>query len=158
MGVEPARGFDGFAAAFGMILWLRRARARRALLGLIAVVPVYLLAAALEFQVTLRILQGFLAMLVIVLVVVFQEDLRRFFERIGTWGMGDRPALPCFDAVDALVRTAGRLADTRTRALIVIPGRDALDRHLDRRVELQARLSEPLLRSPEVGLAPPPGR
>jgi uncharacterized protein (TIGR00159 family) len=132
---------------FGVILWLRRTRARRALLGLIAVVPVYLVAAGLEFQVTLRMVQGFLAVLVIVLVVVFQDDLRRFFERIGTWGLGERPALPSFDAVDALARTAGRLAETRSGALIVIPGGDPLDRHLEGGVGLQAQLSEPLLLS-----------
>jgi uncharacterized protein (TIGR00159 family) len=108
---------------------------------------VYLLAAGLEFQVTLRILQGFLAVLVIVLVVVFQDDLRRFFERIGTWGLGERPALPSFDAVDALVRTAVRLADTRSGALIVIPGQDPLERHLEGGIELRAQLSEPLLLS-----------
>ena len=76
-------------ATVGVLLWLairfvRRTRGRRALIGLTLLGGVYLLARALDLQLTASLFQGFFAVLVLVLVVVFQEDLRRLFEQLGT--------------------------------------------------------------------------
>lgn len=62
---------------WALVLWVRRTRARLALAGLAIVGGVYLLARELDLRLTAWILQGFFAVFVIVLVVVFQEDLRR---------------------------------------------------------------------------------
>src|SRR5262249_55919302 len=74
-----------------LLLWaalsfVRRARARIALAGVAISGALYVLARYLELQLTVWILQGFFAVLVLVLVVVFQEDLRRLFEQIAVWG------------------------------------------------------------------------
>jgi DNA integrity scanning protein DisA with diadenylate cyclase activity len=96
---------------------------------------------------TVWILQGFFAVLVIVLAVVFQDDLRRLFEQIAGWGLRRKaPAAP-LDAVDALVGAVRRLAAQRVGALIVIPGREPLDRHVTGGIALGGLLSEPLLLS-----------
>ncbi|MGH7337566.1 MAG: TIGR00159 family protein, partial [Myxococcota bacterium] len=76
-------------ATVGVLLWLairfvRRTRGRRALIGLTLLGGVYLLASALDLQLTASLFQGFFAVLVLVIVVVFQEDLRRLFEQLGT--------------------------------------------------------------------------
>jgi hypothetical protein len=85
---------------------------------------------------------------VLVLVVVFQDDLRRIFEQVGAWvsrRRGDEPggAGPS----EVLVRTVEQLADARTGALVVVPGREPIDRHVEGGVELDGRISEPLLLS-----------
>jgi len=83
--------------------WLRRARARIALAGVGIAAAAFLIARQLELQMTVWILQGFFAVLVIVLVVVFQEDLRRLFEQIAIFGLRRKPVSAPPDAVDALV-------------------------------------------------------
>lgn len=129
------------------LTWLRRARARIALVGVAIAAGAYLLARQLELSMTVWILQGFFAVLVIVLVVVFQEDLRRLFEQIAIWGLRRKPPSAPPDAVDALVGAVRRLVAQRCGALFVIPGREPLDRHVAGGVALGGLVSEPLLLS-----------
>ena len=110
--------------------WLRRARARIALAGVAIAGAAFLVARQLELQMTVWILQGFFAVLVLVLVVVFQEDLRRLFEQVAVWGLRRKPAAAPPDAVDALVGTVRQLLSQGVGALFVIPGREPLDRHV----------------------------
>ena len=135
------------ALAWAVFGWLRRARSRLALLGVFFLSLIYLAARQLDLQLTVWILQGFFAVLVIVLAVVFQEDLRRFFEQLVVMGLRRRAAALPTGAVDALVRAVQQQAKTRTGALYVIPGRGPLDPHLEGGIELDARLSVPLLLS-----------
>ncbi len=142
--------FDVLAVAavvFALLVWLRRSRARLALVGMAIAGAIYLLARLAGFALTAWVLQGFFAVLVIVLVVVFQEDLRRFFEGLAAWGLLRRPDAPSATVADVIVRSVARLAETRTGALIVIPGIEPLDRHLEGGIALDALLSEPLLLS-----------
>ena len=67
---------------WGAIAWARRVHAILALVGLLFIWLFYLAAMQLELQLTAWFFQGFFAALVIFLVVVFQDDLRRLFERI----------------------------------------------------------------------------
>jgi len=127
--------------------WLRRARARIALAGVGIAAAAFLIARQLELQMTVWILQGFFAVLVIVLVVVFQEDLRRLFEQIAIFGLRRKPVSAPTDAVDALVGTVRQLVASGVGALFVIPGREPLDRHVAGGIPLGGLLSEPLLLS-----------
>jgi uncharacterized protein (TIGR00159 family) len=127
---------------------VRRTRARPALLGLTTLGAIYLAARQLGLGLTAAIFQAFFAVLVLVLVVVFQDDLRRIFEQVGAWVSRRRGEEPSGSgANDVLVRCAEQLAAARTGALIVVPGREPIDRHLEGGVELDGRLSEPLLLS-----------
>ncbi len=129
------------------IAWLRTSRARLALLGLLILVAVYLVARQLELALTAWLLQGFFAVFVIVLVVVFQEDLRKLLEQIAVLGLRRKPLTALADHIDTLVRSLVELAEQRRGALVVIPGRDPLDRYLDGGVPVDAQLSESLLLS-----------
>jgi diadenylate cyclase len=130
----------------GLVL-LRRTQARMALLGLAMLGVVYIAARQLGLQLTAAILQGFFAVLVLVLVVVFQDDLRRFFEQIAALGLRRRRA-PVRDGVeDVLVRAVNRLAKGRVGALLVLPGLEPIERHVDGGIELGGRVSEALLLS-----------
>lgn len=139
----------GLVAAFGWlaIRYFRRTHARTALAGLALLAVVYVFARALDLRLTAALFQSFFAVVVLVLVVVFQEDLRRVFEQLGTWGRGRTSVPPETEALDLLVRTVARLAATRTGALFVLPGQEPLDRHVEGGVALGGRLSEPLLLS-----------
>jgi uncharacterized protein (TIGR00159 family) len=139
-------------ATVGVLLWLairfvRRTRGRRALTGLTLLGGVYLLARALDLQLTASLFQGFFAVLVLVIVVVFQEDLRRLFEQLGTLRRGSARARRGVDVNDVIVRAVARLAATRVGALIVLPQREPIESHVEGGIPLDGRLSEPLLLS-----------
>ena len=129
------------------LISLRATRARMALFGMGIVLGIYLAADRLDLELTTQILQGFLAVSVLVIVVVFQEDLRRLFEQIATIGLQRRPLAAVVDGVDTLSRALVRLTERKEGALVVIPGREPLEPHLDGGVALDARISEPLLLS-----------
>jgi diadenylate cyclase len=130
-----------------VLRYLRRTRAGPALLGLTMLGGVYLVARWLSLELTAALFQAFFAVLVLVMVVVFQDDLRRVFEQLGAWGARRTHEEHPPDALDIVARAAVRLAASRTGALIVIARREPLERHLEGGIPLGGRISEPLLLS-----------
>jgi uncharacterized protein (TIGR00159 family) len=130
-----------------LIVWLRTTRARFAAVGLAILTGLYLLAQQLELQLTVWLFQGFFAAVVLVMIVVFQEDLRRLFERIAVAGLRRRRPRPGPDVVEIVTRAVADLARASIGALIVVPGRDPLERHVEGGAHLRGRVSEPLLLS-----------
>jgi uncharacterized protein (TIGR00159 family) len=129
------------------IAWLRNSRARLALVGLAALGALYLSARGFDLRLTTWLLQGFFAVGALVLVVVFQDDLRRLFERIAVWGLRRGTPRPTRRAQDVLVRACFSLAREKVGALIVLPGKEPLTRHMEGGVALDGQLSDELLAS-----------
>ncbi|MEZ4334542.1 MAG: diadenylate cyclase [Myxococcota bacterium] len=130
-----------------LIAWVREARARIALGGVFAIALLFWLARWLDLRLTTSLLQGFIAVAALVLVVVFQDDLRRLFERITVLVMRHSTPRPSADFLDELAGLAFSLAHRRIGALFVLPGREPLDRLLEGGFFLDGRVSDPLLRS-----------
>jgi diadenylate cyclase len=129
------------------IAWVREARARVALGGVAAVAAFFGAAQWLDLRLTTTLLQGFIAIAALVLVVVFQDDLRRFFEGITLWLVRNATPRPSGDVLDELGSLCFSLASRRVGSLLVFPGRESLDRLLDGGQYLGGRVSEPLLLS-----------
>ena len=134
---------------WGLLAWTRRMHARMALAGLAFLGAFYLLARQFELQLTAWIFQGFFAVLVVLLVVVFQDDLRRLFEQIAALG-------PWQKGIEAPRRAVWRYWFARYiywrrsggGALVVLPGREPLDRLLQGGIVLlHATISEELIDS-----------
>jgi len=108
----------------------------------------YIVARVLDLRLTAWIFQGFFAIFLVMIVVVFQEELRQLFERIALWSLGRRgtPASVA-DPTDVLVSCLADFAKNRTGALIVLPGTQPVQRHIRGGIELNGRLSVPLLAS-----------
>lgn len=132
---------------YTIMVWARGARAHFALMGIGMAGCVYVLARQLGLALTAWIFQAFFAVLLIVLVVVFQRELRQLFERIAVWGLHRQDPPSPVKATDVIVETVSRLVANRQGALIVVPGRDPLERHLSGGIALRAEISEPLLLS-----------
>jgi diadenylate cyclase len=124
------------------------------LAGIVILAALYLVALKLDLLLTVTLLQGFFAVILVALVVIFQEDLRYFFERVGLWWVERR--LPRYHRragrlprheVETLTRTLGDLARERIGALVVLRGTDGINRHLEGGEVVDGKLSEPLLRS-----------
>jgi len=130
------------------IAWLRRTRAAFVVRGIFILGAVYILARQLDLQLTAWIFQGFFAIFLIIIVVIFQEELRQIFERIAIWGLAPKGARPPpSNVADLLVGTLADLAKDRIGALIVVCGKDPITRHIAGGMELEGKLSEPLLKS-----------
>lgn len=133
---------------YAAILWTQRTRAVFVVRGIVILGGIYLIARYFDLQMTAWVFQGFFAVLVIVIVVIFQEELRRIFESIAVWSLiGRRRSALRSTSVDILVRTIADLVRNRTGALIVIRGKDPIERHISGGIPLNGRLSEPLLES-----------
>jgi diadenylate cyclase len=130
-----------------IITWAREARARVALGGVVAVAGLFGLATWLDLRLTTWILEGFIAIAALVVVIVFQDDLRRFFEGITLWVVRNVTPRPSNDVLDHLGDLCFALGRERIGSIFVFPGREPLDRLLDGGQYLDGRVSEPLLRS-----------
>jgi diadenylate cyclase len=130
------------------IAWAQKTRAAFVVRGMFILAAVYLLARQLDLQLTAWIFQGFFAIFLIIIVVIFQEELRQIFERIAIWSLSAKPP-PALrpGAIDILVRTLADFAKERIGALIVVCGNDPLERHIMGGIELDGRMSGPLLKS-----------
>lgn len=130
------------------IVWARRTRAALVIRGILILGSVYMMARYLDLQMTAWIFQGFFAVFLIMIVVIFQEELRQMFERVALWSLTSRPPPPLRSTtVDILVRTLVDLAKAKIGALIIIRGNDPLERHITGGIQLEGKLSEPLLKS-----------
>jgi diadenylate cyclase len=130
------------------IVWARQTRAAFVVRGILILGGIYILARYLDLQMTAWVFQGFFAIFLIMIVVIFQEELRQFFERIAVWSLTRKrvPALGS-NTADILVRTLSDLAKEHVGALIVIRGNDPLERHITGGIPLEGKLSGPLLKS-----------
>lgn len=137
------------ALAFYVALtWLRTAKAGRAILGALTIGAVYLAALELRLQLTAWIFQAFLAVFVLALVVVLQNDFRRLFERASQWSWRRRRGRSRGAAAAKVIsETIFEMAEMRCGALVVLPGRDLAARHIDCAEPLDGLVSRPLLLS-----------
>ena len=130
-----------------LITWIREARARVAVGGVAAIGLLFWASSFFDLKMTTNLLQAFFTVAALILVVLFQDDLRRFFEGITLWFVRNTTPRPSGDVLDELGSLCFSLAQGRIGALFVFPGREPLDRLLDGGQFLDGRVSEPLLRS-----------
>jgi len=132
-----------------ILAWFKKTASRFVLIGIVILAMIYAMARIFHLYLTEYVLQGFFAILIIALIIIFQEDLRRFFERLATWRIVRTIPLgtsPHHDA-EVISRAVAKLIQKRHGALIVLRGDDLLDRHLRGGFVLEGKLSETILES-----------
>jgi uncharacterized protein (TIGR00159 family) len=135
-----------------IMIWFKRTRAAFVLTGIIIVAIVYLFAQQFNLYLTASVLQGFFAAILLAFFIIFQEEIRKFFEQIAMWGMlpGSKQKaamrLPSSD-IEVLVKTVVDLAKEKIGAILVVRGKNMIVGHLNEGVSLDGRISEPLIKS-----------
>lgn len=129
-----------------LILFIK-ARSLPVLIGVITLAALYGVAFFLNLSLTKMILKSFFGMFLIILAIIFQRELRRFFEFIGVLGMKKKIFVPAEDTIKMIAKTALLFAKEKTGAIIVFPGRELIDRHLEGGVLLNGKISRQLLLS-----------
>jgi uncharacterized protein (TIGR00159 family) len=134
---------------YSALVWFRETASRRVAVGVTAIMALYFLAITFNLYLTSRLLHAGFAIALIILVVIFQDDLRSACERLAT--MGElrqlRQAEPRPSELDTLVQTAFEFAEAEVGALIVVQGHDELARHIQGGIPLRGEISKPLLES-----------
>jgi uncharacterized protein (TIGR00159 family) len=150
--IRLADVFDVTVIAFLLyfvLSWLFQRAARTLCIGATILIGLFLCARWFDMYLTTMLLQtGFTAML-LTLIVVFQQDIRRELERMAVVGLFryTRETPPGGDIVSILVESIVTLADNRTGALLVFARQESLDRHVRGGVAVDGRVSFPLLNS-----------
>ncbi len=135
------------AMLYYVYTWLVRTRSAAIVVGLLAFVLLYFGASTFQLHLTTRILQGFYAVALLAVIIIFQPELRRILENVGFIGgqaRGDATAPP---GVRSITEAAFELAAQRIGALIVLRGRGPLARHITGGIPLDAAISPQLLGS-----------
>lgn len=137
---------------YALIVFFKRSKAFFVLTGIFIIGVIYLIAREFNLQLVAAVFQGFFAVILIAVIVIFQEEIKRLFERVAMLSLNPRmanqePVRSSMEEVEILVRTVTDMAADRIGAILVLRGRDAIVRHINGGVELGGALSERLLRS-----------
>ena len=117
--------------------------------GILIVAGIYASAYFFNFFLTGLLLKYFFQFLIVILVVVFQKELRNFFEWIFVLGIFARQKTSSLSEVASIeiLETVEYLAQNKIGAIIVLSGVQPLGRFLENGFVLNGTLSKPLLLS-----------
>lgn len=122
--------FIVYYVVYRLLLLLRGTRAAQVALGLIAVFALYLAAQLLQLVTVITILGALIQSVILVVVVVFQQDIRRVLMRVGSQGrnwLGTHAPARGTRVIDEIVEAVTELARHRIGALITFEQEANLD-------------------------------
>ncbi len=132
---------------------IRGTRSVQMVLGLIVVGLVYFMASILDLVTLQWLLKTFLSSLLLIIIIVFQQDIRRALTQVGkspfqrSTGMAEKD-------LDEIIRAVFYLAKRRIGALIVIERETGLREFIESGFKLDANLSKELLISIFMPVSP----
>jgi diadenylate cyclase len=132
---------------WGLVI-LKGTRAMQMAFGLVLVFVGYLVARRLGFFTIWSILESLVTYFVLVVVVIFQADIRRALMRVGRGPLfrGQRTARETV-LIEEVIKAAQNLAGKRIGALVVFERGAELDEFIEQGTELDAEVSKELLYS-----------
>jgi diadenylate cyclase len=132
---------------YRLIDLIRGTRAAQMLIGLAMVFLLFLSSQYFELYTLNWILDNFLSAFLLIIVVVFQDDIRRALTQFGTRRFfGSEPELQQQD-LEEIVRAAVLLASKRTGAIIALQREVGLNQYVEGGTRLDARVSKELITS-----------
>lgn len=135
---------------YSALFLFKQTRSLLILVGLGMTALMYALAQIFNLYLTSFVFQSFFSVFFIVLVVIFQEELRRFFEFIAVFSTRQsttRQLSVNSPAIRELLHAIEYLASQKVGALVVIRGRENIDRLVDGGRTLDGVISEDLIAS-----------
>lgn len=132
---------------YWILLLIRGTRAIQMVFGLVVLGGGYILAQAAELTTFGWILENFLGSIVIVIVILFQDEIRRALALVGSNPLtGSNPGEQRH-LIEELVKTAGALSSKRIGALIVIERNTGLKNYIEKGTAIEGTVSKDLLMS-----------
>jgi len=130
--------------------WLRGTSATRIILGLVLVYVLWKVVTLFQLKVLSEILGQIIQVGVILLVIIFQPEVRKFLYMLGNrkffkWFTRESKEVDLCDDVDAIVRGCKRMSASKTGALIIIARKNSLNDVITTGEPLDALVSRELL-------------
>jgi diadenylate cyclase len=129
---------------------VRGSRAMQMIIGLAVILVAYVSSRALGLFTLNWILDNFLGSIILVIIVIFQSDIRRALTQVGTAPLfvtAERMVQPREDVIDEVAQAAGALAARKIGALIVFQREVGLNEYMEIGTRLDARVSRELIES-----------
>ena len=129
---------------------VRGSRAMQMIMGLAVILVAYVSSRALGLFTLNWILDNFLGSIILVIIVIFQSDIRRALTQVGSaplFGSADRMIQRHEDIVEEISQAALALAAKHVGALIVLQREVGLNEYMEIGTRLDARVSRELLES-----------
>ena len=132
---------------YRVLLLVKGTRALPMLWGLTVLVLLYFIALPLGFVTLSWILSNFLSSIILVVVILFQDEIRRGLTKVGLQPFLRRSPAALPKTIEDVTLVASKLSKQRIGALIVLQREVGLDEFLEDAVILDARLNRKLLLS-----------
>jgi diadenylate cyclase len=128
---------------------LRGSRAMQMVIGLAMVMAAFVISRALGLFTLNWILDNFLGSIILVIIVIFQSDIRRALTQVGTAPLfgTERMVQRRDDIIEDVVQASMVLAAKRSGALIVLQREVGLNEYMEIGTRLDARVSRELVES-----------
>lgn len=135
---------------YKLLLWINRTHIENLTRGLITIFAIYLMSRVLGLETLNWLLDRFATIIMIVLIIIFQPELRRFLEKIGTGtlfnpllsGTGQHTVI-----VQQLLRAVDMLSKRKVGALIAIELGVNLSEYVESGVQIGGHITADLLAS-----------
>ncbi len=134
---------------YGFLLLLQRTHSRFIINGISILLGIYIIARYFDLYLTSILFQTFFTFFVVILVVIFQKELRNFFEWIYIWGrLSPQKTTQYSDTItDQIIKAVDQLMQKKIGALFVLPGKQMVDTIMQEGVALNGKISVPLILS-----------
>jgi diadenylate cyclase len=129
---------------YRILLLLQGTKALQMLAGLTVIILLYFFSEILELLTLNWILHTFMSSLLILIIIVFQDDIRKALAKIGTVPIARIQTEYSF-GIEEVVKAVSKLAEKKVGALIVFEREISLKDYLEGAVLLDAKVSEELL-------------
>ncbi len=131
---------------YWVLLFIRGTRAVQMLFGLLVLMILYVVSRKFGMVTFQWLVGNFLGNLLVVLVVVFQSEIRRALAKIGQWRiLGGRHPAPAKEVIEELARCAFLLARSRTGAILLLVREIGLEEFIEHGKKLDAHFSHELI-------------
>lgn len=135
---------------YAALTLLRKTKSIFIFRGIAALVIVYVIAVFLTLKLTTSLFNGFFSFFVIILVILFQKELRRFFENfsISFFNPFAEEDVPIHkESINVIINSVHYFAKKKIGALIVLVGKQHIERYLEGGFRMDGMVSEPLILS-----------
>ena len=132
---------------YRILILIRGTRTIPMLMGFVLLLGLYLVSLILNLEATQLLLDNLGQSLVLVLVVLFQTDIRNALAQIGIFTLFRENNQQKKDVVDGILQACLAMSQQRIGALIVLEQEVGLKNYSDRGTQVNAKVSEPLLLS-----------
>jgi uncharacterized protein (TIGR00159 family) len=130
---------------YRLLLTIRGTRAAQMIVGIVLLGTSYFVAERFELTTIAWLLDNFIAYFIILIIVVFQQDIRRALGRIGQNVLPFGRKEQTTQVVDEVVAATAQLARARMGAIIVFEREATLDQFVDDATRIDGVLSRQLL-------------